>query len=106
MMSNFRISVADDFSRTPGPRKISDGPFSGEKFYQKCLRPAFEKYEYVTVVLDGTEGYGSSFLDEAFKSLVLSSGIRKSELLRRLIIISDEDELYGEEAIDAINQAE
>lgn len=99
------IVVAQDFSRTPGPRKVSDGPFSGEKFYRQCLKPAFEEYEYVRVVLDGTEGYGSSFLDEAFRSLITESKIPASEVSRRLTIVSEEDAIYADEAMDSIRQA-
>lgn len=99
------VSVARDFSRTPGPRKISDGPFSGEKFFQQCLRPAFESYEKVIVDLDGTEGYGSSFLDEAFRSIIVVAKIPVKDALRRLSIISNEDPMYAEEALDSLRQA-
>ena len=105
MTTETSIVIARDFTRTPGPRLISDGPFSGEKFFKKVLKPAFQKYSKIEVVLDGTEGFGSSFLDEAFRSLVVELELPPSVVLARLNIVSDEDEFYKEEAIDSINKA-
>lgn len=63
-----------NFSEYPGPRYKSQGNSSGEEFYIKVLNPAFaECYinkEILEVYLDGTAGYPSSFLDEAFGELV------------------------------------
>lgn len=63
-----------NFSEYPGPRYKSQGNSSGEEFYIKVLNPAFAKCysnkEILEVYLDGTAGYPSSFLDEAFGELV------------------------------------
>lgn len=64
------ISVARDFSRAPAGRYASDGPFPGESFRDGHLIPALREYDDVTVDLDGTAGYGSSFLEEAFGGLI------------------------------------
>lgn len=67
-----------DFSQRPGPRYISQGDYSGELFYKKCLRhwfqEALDKGCHLTVILDGTDGYLSSFIDEAFGRLVYDYG--------------------------------
>lgn len=99
------VDICRDFSRTPGPRKIKDGPYSGEKFYKTVLAPAFENHEKIIVILDGTEGYGSSFIDEAFRNLVIQSGLSLREIKSRLSFVSNEDELYSEDAWDSIEKA-
>ena len=66
-----RIDIAKDFSDTPiGRYHPEDGPVTGERFREELLYPALKRDGQVTVAIDGTEGYGSSFLDEAFGGLV------------------------------------
>jgi hypothetical protein len=64
------ISVASDFSRYPAGRYKTDGPFSGEKFRDDVLVPLLKAGTKVLLHLDGTLGYGSSFLEETFGGLV------------------------------------
>jgi uncharacterized protein DUF4325 len=67
------IRIKDDFSSTPGHRSPEDGPHSGEKFLEEVLRPryleAVAKNEKIFVDLDGTAGYGTSFLEASFGGL-------------------------------------
>ena len=66
-----RIDIAKDFSDTPiGRYHPEDGPFTGERFREEFLYPALKEHGEVSVSIDGTEGYGSSFLEEAFGGLV------------------------------------
>jgi hypothetical protein len=83
-----RIRVSQDFSDVPAGRYRTDGPFSGEAFREDHLWPALRAHEQVTVDLDGTEGYGSSFLEEAFGGLVRKGYISADELRKRLEIHS------------------
>jgi hypothetical protein len=82
------INVARDFSRFPAGRFKTDGPFPGEIFRDQWLEPALNaSHEKVLVELDGTLGYGSSFLEEAFGGLVrlrsfTAGGLRQALLLR------------------------
>lgn len=69
-MATQRINVAEDFSRYPAGRYKTDGPFSGERFRDEFLVPILEKEDRARIELDGTRGYGSSFLEEAFGGLV------------------------------------
>ena len=64
------ISIAEEFSKYPGPRYERLGSFSGEKFRDEVLLPALQGGEEVVIKLDGTMGYGSSFLEEAFGGAV------------------------------------
>ena len=77
------ISIADDFTKYPGGRYRKHGKGSGEEFRENFLVPNIEKQEQITIVLDGTAGYSSSFLEEAFGGLVRRGYGR--DLLHRLI---------------------
>lgn len=63
-----------DYTENPGPRFIHQGAFSGEDFYRKVLNKKMAEcisHEAIMEVwLDGTSGYPSSFLDQAFGELV------------------------------------
>ena len=65
-----KIKIASAFTTAPGPRNISEGKFSGEQFRKDFLLPkvreACEQKCFLTVDLDGTSGYGTSFLEESF----------------------------------------
>lgn len=93
-----KISIVDDFSRTPGFRFYSDGPFSGEEFRRKHLEPLFEdenNSEKIEVNLDGVAGYATSFLEEAFGGLARKFGIER--VLKRIVIVSEDEPLLTEE---------
>lgn len=86
------IKIAKDFSDSPGGRYINEGPHSGEQFRDEILVPKFlkakETNEKLKVDLDGTFGYATSFLDEAFGGL--AEIYDKTEILDILIIKSDD----------------
>jgi hypothetical protein len=63
------ISIANDFTKYPGGRYRKHGKGSGEEFREEFLVPALDRREPLTIILDGTAGYSSSFLEEAFGGL-------------------------------------
>lgn len=69
-----QLSIANDFSKTPGVRYPQEGEFSGEEFRDKVLIPkideAIKRGVQIEVDLDGTYGLGPSFLEEAFGGLI------------------------------------
>jgi hypothetical protein len=65
-----RINLAKDFTQFPSGRFKKNGDASGEGFRERFLEPALRDGQEITVELDGTIGYGSSFLEEAFGGLV------------------------------------
>lgn len=79
-----QINVAEQFSKRPIGRYLSDGNSSGEAFRLKFLLPALEGTSPVVVNLDGVAGYPSSFLEEAFGGLVRVHGYTFADLRRRL----------------------
>jgi STAS-like domain of unknown function (DUF4325) len=89
------INIAKDFSRAPAGRFVSDGPNSGERFRTEFLVPALASNQPVTLELDGTRGYGSSFLEEAFGGL-LRLGYAAADLVRRISFRSSDPSLIQE----------
>lgn len=89
------IHLANDFSPTPAGRYRSDGPYSGQAFREDLLVPNLALGE-VEVVMDGGEGYGSSFLEEAFGGLVRVEGMKKSRVHQVLRVKSDDQALIEE----------
>ena len=99
------FSIAQRFGPYAGPRFTRQGAHSGESLRRMLLKFLNETNGVVTVVLDGTRGMGSSFLDEAFGGLVRSEGKSKDDLKRRLRFQSLVDPSYIETISDSIERA-
>ena len=97
------LSVASDYTDTPGPRYKWQGKYSGEEFYNELLRPKFLDAESqgikLIVNLDDVEGYGSSFLEESFGGLTREFGTKRVE---KTLKIQSEDSLLISEVEDYI----
>lgn len=87
------INIANDFSDAPGARYRKDGPFSGEQFFSDFLDKQFEDVRNnkskLIIELDGTWGYATSFLSEAFG--LLSDKYGSEEVFEIIVLTSDED---------------
>lgn len=105
LLEHGEILIAEQFSKNPYGRYVSDGKYSGESFLKNHLSPALDKYRTVTVNLDGTLGYGASFLDEAFGGLV-RRGHTASSLKGRLNLISNKNFHLPHQIWKYIDQAE
>lgn len=103
-MKGYQIDIAKNFSRTPAGRYQTDGLKSGESFRKECLLPALQNSDSVVVHIDGIEGYGSSFLEEAFGGLVRVEGFTR-ETLHRCLEIESIDEAWKQEICSYIDQA-
>lgn len=77
-MEEFKITIADDFSNTPGGRWKRLGPDSGEEFYDTVLlqkyEDAVEAGEKLHIHLDGVKSFPYSFLDQSFGELARQKG--------------------------------
>lgn len=95
------VSVLNDFSEFPGLRNCSISDNSGEEFYHKILNKAFkeayERNEELMVNLDDTEGYASSFLDEAFGNLVYDFTL---DVVKQFVRIVSNQEPHWKEMIE------
>jgi len=107
-MANTNLSVARDFSITPGPRAQEEGDFSGEQFLNQVLLPRFKEavdaQMRLLVDLDGTEGYATSFLEAAFGGLARKMGAKK--VLSVLTFKSEDEPFLVDEITKYINDAE
>ncbi len=84
------LTIAKDFSPTPGGRYRRQGPNSGQEFLETVLLQKFEEAErdnkILLVDLDGGLGYASSFLEEAFGGLVrLKKSVSAVERVLRFV---------------------
>lgn len=90
------INILSDFSVSPGPRYCKQGAYSGEEFYHKLLNDrfaqAYQSKEQLELNLDGTDGYMSSFLDEAIGNLVYDFGPETVNKVLR--VVSNEEKVW------------
>lgn len=101
------IRIAEEFDNAPGARNIDEGSFSGEEFLQNKLLPAFKDAKFkeckLLIDLDNTEGYATSFLEEAFGGLARIYG--ENEVLKILEFKSIDEPLLIEEIKAYIKEA-
>lgn len=90
------INIAKEFTRFPSGRFKKNGETSGEAFRERFLEPLLRAGEDVTVELDGTIGYGSSFLEEAFGGLVRSLKIEPAKIKEKLHVKASDQTLVDE----------
>lgn len=97
-MEDITIKIAD-WSTTPGARTISTGKYSAEEYYNTILGPvvesAAEANRKLTIDLDGTAGYASSFLDEIAHRI--GKDASWNWLCNKLVIVSTEEPYLAEE---------
>jgi STAS-like domain of unknown function (DUF4325) len=106
------INIGIEFSEVPAGRYPDDGPFNGEAFREEYLKDIFinpQNYTLpVNIILDdNVEGYGSSFLNEAFGGIV-RKGYATAETVKKslnFIYSNEEFSYYKERIISYINEA-
>ena len=111
-LNDLFLNVGAEFSNLPSGRFYSDKTgSSGEQFREELLKVKLSKLktgQKLTVVLDDqVEGYGSSFLVEAFAGMVKYGYMRKEELLSKLIFSFKDDDFdfFKKRIIQYINEA-
>lgn len=104
---DIRIIKVKDFSITPGSRHRDEGEYSGEEFRETILEPIFKKAVdlkmKVTIDLDGTIGYGTSWLEEVFGGLTRKYS--KELVNKHIEIISNEEPYLKEDINEYIEKA-
>lgn len=105
-----QVKISTDFSTAPGPRRISEGKFSGEQFRKDVLLPkvreACKQKCPLIVDLDGTSGYGTSFLEESFGGLIREDNFSLATLNSVLKLVSDDEPALLEEIKEYMEDAE
>ena len=107
-MQHALLSVAAQFSETPGPRRRSQGRFSAEEFLEVHLAPAFEAAladgKILVVDLNDAAGYSAGFLEGSFGGLTRRFG---HAIVKKHLLIVYRDEPYLTEDINEyIDEAE
>jgi hypothetical protein len=92
-----KITISTEFSEYPAGRYREDGDHSGEVFREDILIPKLQSYDLVEINLDGSMGYGSSFLEEAFGGLVRLGRFSKELLHKKLKFNYKEDPMVIDE---------
>lgn len=98
-----------DFSITPGSRYRDEGEkaHSGQQFREDKLEPIFDNQEnkdsIIIINLDGTIGYGTSWLEEVFGGLARKYG--SDYILKRIKLISNEEPYLIEDINEYIKHA-
>lgn len=109
-LNRVSISVADDFSKTPGPRYPSEGDFCGQEFRENLLHPKLKEAilneNTLVVDLDGTSGFGTSFLEESFGGLIRENAIPLAKIESCLELVSEEEPSLIKEIMHYMKQAE
>jgi hypothetical protein len=94
-MESVIFKIATEFSKTPGPRYIHEGPNSGELLrttkFHKLFVDAIQNNKMITVDLDNTAGYGTSFLEEIFGGLIREHHLDYNDIMKHLTIVSNEE---------------
>ncbi len=98
-MSTKRIKISEDFTPFPAGRFEKDGPHTGEGFRKNILLESIKNNDKVEIDFDGTLGYGSSFLEEAFGGLIREEGFTRDEILSKVTFISKRKSI-----VDSINE--
>ena len=101
-------SIALQFSRTPSARIESEGKYPGAQLREKItplIKECISRKEEFLIDLDGTAGYGTSFLEEVFGGLVRIEKIDYNDLKKYLSIKSDEEEELIDECWSYIDDA-
>lgn len=89
------INIANDFSKHPTGCSWTSGPYNGQAFRMNFLVPSLREGP-VCVELDGTTGFSSSFLEEAFGGLVTVNGFSRHDLVKLLLISATDRSLITE----------
>lgn len=102
------FSIAKEFSRTPSARTEAEGKHPGmqlRKLLYPILIDCIETKEKIKIDLDGTAGYGTSFLEETFGGLIRNEGLLLSDLEKVMLFKTDEEPELEEEIWDYIKDA-
>lgn len=109
VIDKLTLTVSTDFSSTPGPRYKHEGKFSGEVFRRDFLEPklkeAIEKQIKLFIDLDGTAGYGTSFLEEAFGGLIRVNKYSYEEIRNHIELKSDEEDYLVDDIMGYLKDA-
>ena len=99
-MKDIVLKISTDFSKTPGARYKEEGDYSGQEFRENHLFPKYQEAKTqgckLIIDLDGTAGFGTSFLEESFGGLIRTNKLDYNELKNIIYFKSEENPEYIE----------
>lgn len=108
-MDKIEFKISKDYVPTPGPRYIKEGKWSGEKLRGELILPIFEKAikndQKIFIDLDGTSGYGTSFLEEVFGGLIRINKLKYDDIIKVLELKSEEEPYLIEDIYEYLEDA-
>jgi hypothetical protein len=108
-MESINFKIAKEFSSTPGPRYIHEGPNSGEllrtTMFFDLFANAIQHNKMVVVNLDGPAGYGTSFLEEIFGGLIREHHLDYDQIISHLSITSEEEPYLKDDIYHYLKEA-
>ncbi|QUN05352.1 STAS-like domain-containing protein [Shewanella yunxiaonensis] len=103
-----KILIGMNFSSDPSGRYYTDGDGSGEEFREEVLKPLLEKKDKIEIDIEkNVDGYGSSFLVEAFGGLIKHGYFTSDEVLSKIVTTckTDDYKFYQNKIEQYIKQA-
>ncbi|MBL0209447.1 MAG: STAS-like domain-containing protein [Holophagaceae bacterium] len=104
------FSIARAFSRTPGPRYRDEGKKSGQELREDhiigLLNMCIKDSKQLEINLDGTAGYATSFLEEAFGGLIRNDKFNLETLKSKLKFVSTEEDYLIDDIWEYIQEAD
>ena len=86
------LNIPQEFGTKTGFRTYSDGPKSGQEFYDTLLKDRFQmavdSHSKLCIYFDGGEGYTSSFINESFRRLAID--FNPDLVWKKLILVANE----------------
>lgn len=104
-MTEKTINLAEDYNSAPIGRYVTDGDYTGEGFREDFLAPALDENDKVIIELDGLDGIGPSFWEEAFGGLIREGKFTKDDLDKKLELKCSDDEYLVEHVKSFIEDA-
>lgn len=89
LLKELIINVKKDFNYILGGRERRVSAHSGEEFRETFIDPNFEKYDRITINLEGVLGVPVEFIDEVFGSVARRYG--KEMTLKKFNFLAPND---------------
>lgn len=100
-----KYSIAKEFTKNPGARFKTQGPYSGQEFRENVLEPFFKNKnsdDVLEINLNGLNGYPSSFFEEAFGGIARI--YKQEDVLKSLKFYCEDNPLIIDDLISYIKQ--
>lgn len=93
-----RYDFPAQFTRFPGARCETEGPYSGARFLHDVLEPAHKASRPTRIVLTGAMGFSTGFLDGAFGEFAHRHSVARFDELFEIEVDDDpglDEEIRG-----------